>query len=355
MAEVEWERIPEATPTGGFKVQDEQAVQEQRGVVWDLIKQLGQSITQGISLTRITIPIYIADPRSYLEMVADGWCYGPHFLNKAVESNDPVERMKYVISFAISGLSNTCCAKKPLNPLLGETFQATFEDGTKIFCEQVSHHPPVTNWQVEGPDESYHFYGSGELSAAFRGNSIRGHQEGIHVVKFKDGSSVCYKLPEVWVRGIMFGERIIEYDGPITFHDKTNRIYAELRINPEPGGWFTWKKKPSDYIMGAIFRYEGTPQNRKQICTIEGSWLGCVVFDKKYYWNWKDNLPKAKPIPVDDPLPSDCRFRKDIIQMKAGDMTAANNGKHELETKQRAEAALRKQYCEKHKIPYVAA
>jgi hypothetical protein len=68
-------------------------------VVWDLIKQLGQTITQGISLTRIAIPIYIAEPRSYLQMVADGWCYGPVYLQKAAETNDPIERMKNVVTF----------------------------------------------------------------------------------------------------------------------------------------------------------------------------------------------------------------------------------------------------------------
>jgi len=355
MAAPDWDRVPEAAPTGGWRVLDEKAVQDQRGVVWDLIKQLGQTITQGISLTRIAIPIYIAEPRSYLQMVADGWCYGPVYLQKAAETNDPIERMKNVVTFAIAGLSNTCTAKKPLNPLLGETFEATFADGTEIFCEQVSHHPPVTNWEVFGPNQAYKFYGSGELHASFRGNSIRGHQEGLHVVSFADGSKICYKLPEAWVRGIMFGERIIEYEGTITFHDKQNKVFAEVKLNPEPGGWFTWSKKPSDYFVGGIFTYAATPQQRKQVSTIEGSWLGCVVFDKTFYWNWKDSTPKYAPIPVANPLPSDCRFRGDIIKLLEGDITAASDAKFELETKQRAEAALRKAYCESNNIPYTAA
>jgi hypothetical protein len=50
---------------------------------------------------------------------------------------DPVERMKLVITFALSGLHNTCKQKKPFNPILGETYQAVFEDGTQIYCEQV--------------------------------------------------------------------------------------------------------------------------------------------------------------------------------------------------------------------------
>jgi hypothetical protein len=53
-------------------------------------------------------------------MVADGWCFAPIYLKQAAIESDPVERMKMVITFAIAGLSNTCCPKKPLNPLLGK-------------------------------------------------------------------------------------------------------------------------------------------------------------------------------------------------------------------------------------------
>jgi len=33
------------------------------------------------------------------------------------------------------------------------------EDGTNIYGEQTSHHPPVSNYLIEGPDKSYQFSG----------------------------------------------------------------------------------------------------------------------------------------------------------------------------------------------------
>lgn len=355
MGDVEWERLPEAAPAGGWRVLDEQIVADQRGVVWDLIKQLGQTITQGVSLTRIAIPIYIAEPRSYLEMVADGWCYAPIFLKQAAVETNPVERMKMVVTFAIAGLSNTCTSKKPLNPILGETFEATFDDGTQIFCEQVSHHPPITNWEVVGPQEMYTFYGSGELTAAFRGNSIRGHQAGVHYIDFHmNGGRITYELPEVWVRGIMFGERIIEYDGLVSFHDKQNKVIAEVKINPEVGGWFSWKKKlPTDYLDGNIFTYTNSPADKKPVSKIEGSWLGCVLFDREKFWSIKDGTPIFKANPVENPLPSDSRFRKDIIHLKQKEIELAGEWKHKLEEIQRHEARLRKEYTAANGIDFV--
>lgn len=347
--QTEWERLPEAAPAGGWRVLDQEIVAEQRGVVWDLIKQLGQTITQGASLTSIAIPVKIAEPRSYLELATDGWCY-TSFLNKAAEEKDPVQRLKYVISFAIAGLSNTCTPKKPFNPILGETFEATFEDGTEVFCEQVSHHPPISNWQVIGPNGSFHFYGSGELTASFRGNSIKGHQQGIHYIKFADGGEVRYSLPEVWVRGIMWGERLIEYDGLIEFVDKKNQLSAQIKINPETGSWWGWKKKlPTDYLEGGIFKHTNNNQ-KQQISRIEGTWLGCIVIDGVKLWSINGDTPKYKAIPVENPLPSDCRFRNDIIFLRENDLEKAAHWKHQLEELQRRDARLRKAFADKNGI-----
>ena len=240
-------RMPDAISAGGMKVTDEEAIKEQRGVVWDLVKQVGQSFTQGGSLTRISIPVHIAEPRSYLERIVDGWCYAPVYLKQAAYEEDPVERLKLIITFAIAGLSNTVTAKKPFNPILGETFEADFEDGTNIFCEQTSHHPPVTNWNVVGPNNCYHFYGFGEWSASLRGNSIKGVQKGFHYIDFEDGTKIRYELPDCWARGIMWGERVIEYDGEMVFIDNKNKLVAELKFNPDGGGWFSsWRKKKSN-------------------------------------------------------------------------------------------------------------
>ncbi len=41
--------------------------------------------------------------------------------------------------------------KKPFNPILGETWQASLSDGSQMFMEQISHHPPVTAFNLEGP------------------------------------------------------------------------------------------------------------------------------------------------------------------------------------------------------------
>jgi hypothetical protein len=48
---------------------------------------------------------------------------------------------------------------KPFNPILGETWEACLPDGCTIFLEQISHHPPISAFQLLGPRALFAFTG----------------------------------------------------------------------------------------------------------------------------------------------------------------------------------------------------
>lgn len=57
---------------------------------------------------------------------------------------------------------------------------------------------------------------------------------------------------------------------------------------------------------------------------VQGSWLSCIEFDGERFWEWNDSKLKIyTPIPVDDPLPSDSRFREDCKYLAKGDLETA--------------------------------
>lgn len=62
---------------------------------------------------------------------------------------------------------------KPFNPILGETLQCHFDDGTEIYCEHTSHHPPITNFMIHPADRKYELWGFYEFTASMGGNSMR--------------------------------------------------------------------------------------------------------------------------------------------------------------------------------------
>jgi len=59
----------------------------------------------------------------------------PIHLNYASQTKDLVERMKMVITSSVAFFHPAKIFEKPLNPILGETYQAYGQDGSMIFLE----------------------------------------------------------------------------------------------------------------------------------------------------------------------------------------------------------------------------
>lgn len=93
--------------------------------------------------------------QTILQIVASVAMVHPHYLNAAGYATDPIERMKYIITDSIAFIYPTHHFDKPLNPILGETFEAVMPDGSKIYCEQTEHKPPITHILVCGPNDNY--------------------------------------------------------------------------------------------------------------------------------------------------------------------------------------------------------
>ena len=86
----------------------------QRQAIWDLLKYLGTHVLrEGINLTKISLPVKVFEPRSFLQRLTDNWAY-IDLLEKAVNAADPVVRMQYVVSTLSPYIAHdvsvhTCC------------------------------------------------------------------------------------------------------------------------------------------------------------------------------------------------------------------------------------------------------
>lgn len=97
----------------------------------------------------VSLPIRIFEPRSIVERISDIWGYAYEYLTKAAELSDPLERFKMVIAYGVCALHLITSIAKPFNPILGETYEGRFPDGTEVFCEHISHHPPITRFYIK--------------------------------------------------------------------------------------------------------------------------------------------------------------------------------------------------------------
>ena len=274
-------------------------------------------------------------------------------LNKAYLSADPIERIKYVTAFAISGIHcgpDLCKSKAPFNPIIGETYQARAPDGAMLYMEQTLHHPPTLNYDLVGPDKNYELMGYGAIDAKLDGiNRIRGSRSGKNILKFKDGTFLTFTNLLTRINGIILGDRLYNYYGVLTIKDFTHKIEAVATFQDEiPENVLQKifsKKKKVQYDECTIEIRQLNPETKEKElkCTGFGSWLGQVVFDDKVYWSYFD--PKHEW--TQDGLwilPSDSFNREDLKEVLKGDINQAQIEKDRLENLQRADQKLRDTY-----------
>lgn len=136
---------------GGFECIDKDVLDRQKGLMSDVVRQVLKCVFTGQPISGISLPVRVFEPRSQIERMIDSFGFAPIFLRRAALESNKLERLKYVMTSVIAGMYGSAKQLKPFNPLLGETYQGYFDDGTRIFCEHTSHHPPITNFLLEGP------------------------------------------------------------------------------------------------------------------------------------------------------------------------------------------------------------
>ena len=174
-------------PKGGLVWIDEEGLAKQNGVLVEVLKQLTVNLLKGLTISHISLPIKIFEPRSSIQRLSDFWSFASVHLSEASKTEDKLERLKLVIAFVLSGIYLCTSQNKPFNPILGETYQGSFADGTKIYCEHTCHHPPITHFLIEPADQSYKYYGYYEFTGKMGPNNLKSSLRGPNHVVFADG------------------------------------------------------------------------------------------------------------------------------------------------------------------------
>src|SRR5436190_24220575 len=81
--------------------------------------------------------------------------------------------------------------KKPLNPILGESFTCywDYDDGTRGYyiSEQPSHHPPKASYFFMAPEHHIRIDGTLKPKSRFLGNSAASIMEGVAALRILNG------------------------------------------------------------------------------------------------------------------------------------------------------------------------
>ena len=101
---------------GGFDLKDSELSSRLRSAGKEILKSVGKKILSGkFNLTTISFPIKCMCPLSILEVIATIQQVNPVFINAAALTQDPIERMKLVMTSSIAFIYPTHMFEKPVS------------------------------------------------------------------------------------------------------------------------------------------------------------------------------------------------------------------------------------------------
>ncbi|KAM9680668.1 oxysterol-binding protein-related protein 10 isoform 2-T2 [Dama dama] len=342
-------------------------MEDQRSVILHLISQL----KLGMDLTKVVLPTFILEKRSLLEMYADFLAH-PDLLLAVTAGATPQDRVIGFVEYYLTAFHEGrkgALAKKPYNPIIGETFHCSWEvpkdkvkarrtappapvghehpmadDSSKNYklrfvAEQVSHHPPISCFYCECKEKRLCVNTHVWTKSKFMGMSVGVSMIGEGVLRLLEhGEEYVFTLPSAYARSILtipwveLGGKVsitcakTGYSATVTFHTKpfyggkVHRVTAEVKHNP----------------------------TNTIVCKAHGEWNGTLEFT---YNNGETKvidtttLPvypkKIRPLEKQGPMESRNLWREVTQCLRLGDMEAATEQKRRLEEKQRAEERKR--------------
>ncbi|XP_026840344.1 oxysterol-binding protein-related protein 8 isoform X5 [Drosophila persimilis] len=325
--------------------QVEELADENKSLIWCIVKQ----VRPGMDLSKVVLPTFILEPRSFLDKLSDSY-YHADLLSKAVQEDDAFTRMKIIVQWYMSSFyKKPKGLKKPYNPILGETFRCYWQhpSGSRTFyiAEQVSHHPPVSAFYVTNREDGFSITCSILAKSKFYGNSTSAVLEGAATMTLLPRGE-CYTAttPYAHCKGILMGTLSMELGGKINIECENTGYRTELEFKLKP---FLGGSESTNVVVGKI------KLGKETLATINGHWdRECRIKDAKTGEETllfkvdadlrAKRLPRyLVPVEAQEPHESQRLWERVSESIAREDQVAATEEKTVLEEKQRADAKER--------------
>ena len=161
-------------------------------------------------------------------------------------------------------------AKSPLNPILGETLTQKTSSGMVLYMEQTSHHPPISHFSIEGPEDCpFKMYGYIEYTVQIQGafSSCQVSFPGKMTLDLPDGTQYNMEQAKCEIDGLTSSQKNLNLVGEIELRDMTNMLVARVEFDAQKSRRRTGMM--SSFKGSDKKNKDGVYENRKDLLSIE--------------------------------------------------------------------------------------
>lgn len=302
------------------------------------------------------LPIRVFKPFSLLEAIANLFC-NFDYLHQAAQIADPLLKFKYVITYVCSSWVYGISPWKPFTPYLGETLQAKTADGTEIYLEHYAHKPFIESMYMVNKKSNFTVSATIETDSDESANSVVVRFKGIVTVSLA-GLAFHFTLPAIANEGFSYNRRTLAVKENACFYCPSLRMKALLRFsqgsraNQTEGAVYRMDyavpvPANGSHLEKTLFRTGKAEPREALLSTVHGCWYEQLLFDSTSFWD--NSRPSYKLLMKKDVLPSDWRFREDILWLLYENPKLALQWKLKLEEAQREFRMRRAKYVGKNK------
>jgi len=275
---------------------------EPKNLILSIIAQL----RPGMDLSRVTLPVFILEPKSFLEKLTDFMTHPDLLVGLKLET--PEERLIAITRFYLSGFYiRPKGVKKPYTPQLGEVFRCHWNHkNSKSFyvSEQVSRLPDISAFYGSNRHEGFVVNGTITFRDKFLGNSASVDLEGEARLYLLEYDEIYYfTFPTAYARGLLWGTLCMELGGNIYVRCDKSGYRSDIEFKTK-GFWGGEYNCIAGTIKKGQVDQEGNwERKQKTLHTFEGKWDGRITIrnektkEEEIFWDPEAGMaPKSKMI-----------------------------------------------------------
>ncbi|GFY49369.1 oxysterol-binding protein-related protein 11 [Trichonephila inaurata madagascariensis] len=273
-------------PSG--EISDNEEVEEKAAAIegdrHSIVMNLMTQLKLGADLTNVTLPSFVLEPRSLLEMFADSFRH-PDMLVRISDCTTTESRMVAVVQWFLTSFHASrepSSSKKPYNPIIGEMFRCSWnmhegeglENMYKVtyVAEQVSHHPPISAFYVECPKKKIsvnaHICVKSNFLTSYAAINFTG-EVSLHLLSFDE--IYVFTLPCAYLRCILTVPWI-ELGGRVSVTCATTGYNASIifQTKPQQSGIPHKVSGEIKHLEDVVYRISGEWNNILQFTSADG-------------------------------------------------------------------------------------